>query len=138
MTTLVDTNVLSELRKGERANARVRAWFEGLDSDAIALSAVTVGEIRCGIERIRPRDTHAARAIERWLRGLLREHGDRVLAVDGVVAEEWGRMNASESLSVVDGLIAATAKVHGLIVATRNVKDLARSGVDVINPFDAG
>lgn len=132
---LLDTNVIAELRKGPRANARVRAWFAGLDPEAIRLSVVTIGEIRRGIESVRRRDIASARALERWLRRLLAEHQDRILEVDLPVAEEWGRMNVPDPVPVIDALLAATAKVHGLAVATRNVKDVARTGVDVVNPF---
>lgn len=137
MTVLVDTNVLAELRKGERANPNVLAWFAALEPDAVALSVVTIGEIRRGIESIRRRDRRAAASLDRWLRGLVRDHDERILGVDRAVAEEWGRLNVPNPLPVIDGLLAATARVHGLIVASRNVKDIARTGVDVINPFDA-
>jgi predicted nucleic acid-binding protein len=134
---LLDTNVIAELRKGPRANAQVRSWFAALDPEAIVLSVVTVGEIRRGIENVRRRDPATARALERWLRRVLTDHGDRILAVDLSIAEEWGRLNVPNPLPVIDGLLAATAKVHGLTLATRNVKDVARSGADVVNPFEA-
>jgi predicted nucleic acid-binding protein len=134
---LLDTNVIAEIRKGPRANAHVRSWFGALDPDAILLSVVTIGEIRRGIESVRRRDPVAATALEQWLRKVLRDHRDRVLAVDLPVAEEWGRLNVPDPLPVIDGLLAATAKVHGLTLATRNVKDVARSGADVVNPFEA-
>jgi len=133
---LLDTNIIAEIRKGSRANARVRSWFAALEADAILLSVVTIGEIRRGIENVRRRDPLAARALERWLRRLLADHADRILAVDLLVAEEWGRLNVPDPLPVIDGLLAATAKVHGLILATRNVKDVARSGADLVNPFE--
>jgi predicted nucleic acid-binding protein len=133
---LLDTNVITELRKGTRANANVRSWYAALDPEAILLSVVTVGEIRRGIESVRRRDSAAAQALERWLRRVLRDHGDRILAVDLAVAEQWGRLNVPDPLPVIDGLLAATAKVHGLTLATRNVKDVARSGADVVNPFE--
>jgi predicted nucleic acid-binding protein len=133
---LLDTNVIAEIRKGSRANAHVRSWFAALDPDAILLSVVTIGEIRKGIESVRRRDAAAARALERWLRRVLRDHRDRILAVDLPVAEEWGRLNVPDPVPVIDGLLAATAKVHGLTLATRNVKDVARSGAEVVNPFE--
>lgn len=136
MRFLLDTNVIAEIRKGSRANANVRSWFAALDSDAILLSVVTIGEIRRGIENVRRRDPAAARALDRWLRSVIEDHSDRILAVDLPVADEWGRLNVPDPLPVIDGLLAATAKVHGLILATRNVKDVARSGVDIVNPFD--
>lgn len=137
MRFLLDTNIIAEVRKGSRANPAVRSWFAALDPDDILLSVVTVGEIRRGIEGVRRRDPAAARALERWLRRVLADHADRILAVDLPVAEEWGRLNVPDPLPVIDGLLAATAKVHGLTLATRNVKDVARSGVDVVNPFEA-
>jgi toxin FitB len=133
---LLDTNVVAELRKGARANANVRSWFATLDPGAILLSVMTVGELRRGIESIRRRDPTAARVLERWLRRVLRDHGDRILAVDLPVAEEWGRLNVPDTLPVVDGILAATAKVHGLTLTTRNAKDVARSGIQVLNPFE--
>jgi len=133
---LLDTNVIAEIRKGSRANAHVRSWFAALDPDAILLSVVTIGEIRKGIENVRRRDAAAARALERWLRRVLRDHRDRILAVDLPVAEEWGRLNVPDPVPVIDGFLAATAKVHGLTLATRNVKDVARSGAEVVNPFE--
>jgi predicted nucleic acid-binding protein len=104
--------------------------------DAILLSVVTIGEIRRGIENVRRRDTLAARALERWLRRVLIDHSDRILAVDLLVAEQWGRLNVPDPLPVIDGLLAATAKVHGLTLATRNVKDVARSAANIVNPFE--
>ena len=136
MKFLLDTNVIAELRKGSRANTNVRAWFAALDPEAILLSVVTVGEIRRGIESVRRRDPAAARALERWLRRVLTDHSDRILAVDLSVAEEWGRLNVPDPMPVIDGLLAATARVHGLTLATRNVKDVARSGAEVVNPFE--
>lgn len=135
MKYLLDTNVIAEVRKGARANPHVRSWFEALDADAVVLSVVTIGEIRKGIENVRPRDPKSARALDRWLRRILTDHRERILPVDLRVAEEWGRLNAPDPLPVIDGLLAATAKVHRLTVATRNVKDVSRSGVDVVNPF---
>jgi toxin FitB len=135
VTYLVDTNVIAELRKGPRANVHVRAWFAGLEPGSIVLSALTIGEIRRGIESVRRRDPKGARALERWLRQLLRDHSDRILEVDLPVAEQWGRLNVPDPLPVIDGLLAATALVHGLTLATRNVKDVARSGAEIVNPF---
>jgi predicted nucleic acid-binding protein len=134
---LIDTNVLSELRKGSRADTSVTRWFESLPDDAIFISVLTVGEIRRGIENIRRRDVPAAAALETWLQRVLSGYSDRILPVERNVAEEWGRMNVPDPIPVVDGLLAATAKVHGLTVATRNVNDLANSGVPLFNPFEA-
>lgn len=136
MTYLLDTNVVAELRKGARASPHVRSWFAALAPDSIVLSVLTIGEIRRGIESVRRRDPQAARALDRWLRRVLLDHGDSIVGVDLAVAEEWGRLNVPDPVPVIDGLLAATAKVHGFILATRNVKDVARSGAEVVNPFE--
>ena len=135
MSFLVDTNVVFELRKGARANPRVAAWFAGLAEEEVYLSVLTVGEIRNGIERIRRRDRRAATALDRWLRTLVRDYEDRLLPVDRAVAEQWGRLNVPDPVPVVDGLLAATAAVHSLVLATRNVKDLERTQVALFDPF---
>ena len=132
---LIDTNVLSELRKGARADVNVRRWFEGIDEDSIFLSVLVTGEIRRGIEAIRKRDPRAAATLERWLDNVMEAHSERVLPVDAATADEWGRLDARGSLPVVDGLLAATARVHDLTLVTRNVKDVVRTGVDVLDPF---
>ena len=137
MRYLIDTNVISELRKGARADRRVADWFAGLTEDDLYVSVLTIGEIRKGIERIRLRDRRAAASLERWLHEVLEAHQDRILPVDEAVADEWGRLNVPDPLPVVDGLLAATATVHGLVLATRNVKDLRRTGVRLLNPFEA-
>jgi len=133
---LIDTNVISELRKGARADRRVVDWFAGLAEDDLYLSVLTVGEIRKGIERIRLRDRRAAASLERWLHEVIDAHRERILPIDQMVAEEWGRLNVPDPLPVVDGLLAATAAVHGLVLATRNVKNLLRTGVSLLNPFE--
>ena len=132
---LIDTNVLSELRKGARADVNVRRWFERIDEDAIFLSVLVTGEIRRGIESIRKRDPRAATALERWLDNVMEAHSERVLPVNAATADEWGRLDARGSLPVVDGLLAATARVHDLTLVTRNVKDVIRTGVDTLDPF---
>ncbi len=132
---LIDTNILSELRKGTRANPNVRRWFDALDENAVYLSALVTGEIRRGIEGIRRRDSRAAAALEAWLDNVIGAHADRLLPVDAAVADEWGRLDARGTLPVVDGLLAATARVHDLTLVTRNVKDVARTGVDLLDPF---
>ncbi|MGI0150284.1 MAG: type II toxin-antitoxin system VapC family toxin [Thermoplasmata archaeon] len=136
MSYLIDTNVLSELRKGRRCHPGVARWFASLPDDDIFLSVLTIGEIRRGIESIRRRDRKAAGVLEAWLKRVLAAREDRLLPVDREVAEEWGRVNVPDPIPVLDGLIAATARVHGLTVATRNVKDASRAGVPCVNPFD--
>jgi len=133
---LLDTNVVAELRKGKRANAGVRSWFAAVDPDDIRLSVLTIGEIRRGIENVRRRDPAAAAALERWLTRLVKDHADGLLPIDGPVAEEWGRLSVPNPWPVIDGLLAATAHVHGLTLVTRNVRDVVKTGVDVLNPFE--
>jgi predicted nucleic acid-binding protein len=132
---LIDTNVISELRKGSRADPAVVAWFADVADDEIFLSTLTLGEIRRGIESIRRRDPEAAAALDSWLGRISGTHRERVLPIDRAVAEEWGRMNVPDPLPVVDGLLAATARVNGLTLATRNAADIARAGVEYLNPF---
>ena len=135
MSYLLDTNVISELRKGERADLNVRGWFGELADDEIFLSVLTIGEIRRGVENVRRRDPKSGAALDSWLARLGEAHRDRILPVDRAIAEEWGRMNVPDPLPVVDGLLAATAKVVGLTLATRNVADVEGSGVELVDPF---
>jgi toxin FitB len=135
LSYLLDTNVISELRKGERANSNVSSWFTGLADEEIHLSVLTIGEIRCGVESVRRRDPDSAAALDSWLARLNEAHRDRILPVDRAIAEEWGRMNAPDPLPVVDGLLAATAKVVGLTLVTRHVADVERTGVELLDPF---
>ncbi len=135
MSYLIDTNVLSELRKGPRCDTRVAAWFADVPPEDVFLSVLAVGEIRRGVERIRRRDARSARVLEAWLRRLVAEHSDRILPIDDAVAEEWGRLNVPDPIPVIDGLMAATARVHGLTLATRNLKDIKRTGAACVNPF---
>jgi len=96
---------------------------------------LTIGELRRGIDGIQRRDQQAAAALNRWLRTLLDTYDDRILTVDRAVAEEWGHMNVPNPLPVIDSLLAATAKIHGLTLATRNTQDIVRTGVDYVDPF---
>lgn len=137
MSYLLDTNVISELRKGERADANAKAWFEGLGDEEIFVSVLTIGEIRRGIENVRRRDPDSAASLDSWLSRLGEAHRDRILPVDRAIAEEWGRMNVPDPLPVVDGLLAATAKVAGLTFVTRNVADVEGSGATVFDPFSS-
>jgi predicted nucleic acid-binding protein len=132
---LVDTNVISELRKRGRCDAGVAAWMEEIPSREIYLSAITLGEIRKGIENLRRRDAPAAQTLEGWLGEVIAAHSDRILPVDARIAEQWGRFSARDPLPVLDGLLAATAAVHGLTLVTRNLRDVERTGVSCHNPF---
>jgi predicted nucleic acid-binding protein len=132
---LIDTNVISELCKGARCDRSVASWFESLRPEEIFLSVLNLGELRRGLELIRRRDRVAAEALEEWHEALTRDFGERILPIDGEVATEWGRITIPNLLPVIDALLAATAKVHDLTLATRNTKDVLRTGVKCVNPF---
>jgi predicted nucleic acid-binding protein len=133
---LVDTNVVSELRKGPRTNARVRSWYDSVDAPALWMSVLSLGEIRRGVENVRRRDPAGATALDRWLQRLSRDHRGRVLPVTSAISDAWGALDARTGpLPIVDGLLAATAIVHELILVTRNVADFTRTGIDVFDPW---
>jgi predicted nucleic acid-binding protein len=132
---LLDTNVVSEARKGQRINANVLVWLKSTDETDLFLSVLVIGEIRNGIERARATDPAKARVLEQWCIGLERQYGDRLLPVTSTIAEKWGRLSAVRPLPVVDGLLAATAIVHDLTLATRDAMAVADLGVRLLNPF---
>ena len=135
MTYLLDTNVLSETRK-RQPEAGVANWIAATPPDRLHVSVLTLGEIEQGIARVRGRgDQNQASALDRWLRDVQAGFEDRVLPVTLPVAAAWGRQQYTRPLPVIDALLAATARVHGLTVVTRNVKDFELSGVRVLNPF---
>lgn len=135
MSFLLDTNVVSELRKRRRADRSVVAWFRQRRREDLYLSVLTVGELRQGVERVRRRDPASAEALEDWLRRTVVEFGDRIIAVDQAIAERWGRLGTPDPVPAVDGLIAATALVRDLVVVTRDHDHLARIGVPHLDPF---
>jgi predicted nucleic acid-binding protein len=132
---LIDTNVISELYRGEKCDPRVARWFDSIGDADLFISVLVLGEIRKGAEKIRHRDPDRAKTIEIWLSGLEDIFDDRVLPVDSQVADVWGRMSARRSVPVVDCLQAATAKVLGLTMVTRNTSDFDGLDVAVLNPF---
>lgn len=134
MAYLLDTNVVSETRRGG-PNANVLRWLASVDSDDLYISALVLGEVRQGIERLRPRDPERAAEFESWLHTLERDYSERVVPITAEVADEWGRLNARKPLPVIDGLLAATARVHGWTLVTRNRKDVERTGVRLLDPF---
>ena len=136
MNFLVDTNVISELRKGERCDRNVAAWYASIEEIDLYLSVLVTGEIRRGIERARRRDPGRAAVFEHWLTELDAAFGDRILPIDRAIADEWGRLSAIRTVPAVDGLLAATARVHRMILATRNAADVAGLGTEVLNPFE--
>lgn len=130
---LLDTNVVSELRK-IRPHGAVVSWISGLNPAQLCLSAVTLGELQAGIERTRRQDPGKASELEAWLESLPLSHD--VLPMDAACFREWGRLIERRSDDLVeDAMIAATARVHNLIVATRNERHFRILGVELFNPF---
>jgi predicted nucleic acid-binding protein len=132
---LLDTNVLSELRKEQRCDAGVRQWFAETAEDELFISVLVLGEIRQGIERIRLRDPAQARSLEKWLLWIVSKFADRLLPVDEKVADQWGRLGLRQPVPLLDAFLAATALVHGLTVVSRDEEGFRNTGVPVVNPF---
>jgi predicted nucleic acid-binding protein len=135
---LVDTDVISEIRKGEKANPGVRGFFAAASKEAIPLyiSVVTIGELRTGVERLRHRgDVPQAKRLERWLRQLTTAYADTILPIDVDIAQVWGRLRVPNPENPLDKQIAATALIHDLAVATRNTAHFEPTGVRIHNPF---
>jgi predicted nucleic acid-binding protein len=135
---LVDTDVISEARKGTKGNAGVRAFFHGAlrDNAALFLSAITIGELRQGIETIRHRgDAAQAQRLERWLDRVTEDYADAILPCDAETAQIWGRLRVPHPENPLDKQIAATALIYDLAVVTRNSTHYASTGVRVVNPF---
>jgi predicted nucleic acid-binding protein len=135
VNVLVDTNVISELKRGRNAAASVAAWFTAMPPERVFTSVVVLGEIRRGIELLARRDKRQADTIERWYATMRLRLGSRVLAVDEPVMTVWSRISVPDMLPAYDGLIAATALVHSMTVATRNTADFRRVGVQVVDPW---
>jgi toxin FitB len=132
---LLDTNVVSELRK-PKPHGAVMQWVDGLTNEQIFLSAVSVGEIQAGIERTRRQHPGKAREIEDWADRLILAY--RILPMDTACFEEWGRLMAGKLDRIpADAMIAATARVHDMVVATRNERDFEDLQVRIFNPFTA-
>jgi predicted nucleic acid-binding protein len=132
---LLDTNVISEIRKHERAHASVVRWVARTPVKDIGTSVVVIAEIRRGIELKRRGDPAQAEALDRWYAQMRTRLGERVLAVDEPIAEAWALMSVPHPLPLVDGLLAATCKVRALTLVTRNTEDIARTGVIFFDPF---
>ena len=135
MRFLLDTNILSELRKGERSDPGVREWYARVADEELAVSVLALGEIRLGILRLRRRDPEAAGHLDAWLTRLEAAHRGRLLPVDAEVTRIWAEINAERSLPVIDSLQAATALAHGLTFVTRNVRDLVGVPLPLLDPF---
>lgn len=135
---LIDTNVVSEIRKGHKADAGVRKFFADVAASQVQvfLSVITVGELRRGVALIRHRgDALQARRLERWLQSILTDFAGNVLDVDAEIAQLWGQLCAPRAENALDKLIAATALIHGLTVVTRNGRHFSATGVPLLNPF---
>jgi predicted nucleic acid-binding protein len=135
MSFLLDTNIVSEARR-PRGDPNVKAWLASVSADDLYLSVLVVGEVKRGVERLRRRDPAQAAVFEAWLARLRRDYANRLIPITVQVAEEWGRMNVPIPIPTIDGLMAATAKVHGLTFMTRNTADLLPTGVPLLNPFE--
>jgi predicted nucleic acid-binding protein len=134
---LIDTNVISEVRKGDKCDRQVASWYASIDDADIYLSVLVLGEIRRGVECVRVGDPARSRALDRWLAEVVKAFAGRIIPVDQAVADAWGRMSAGRTVPAVDALMAATAKVYGMTLATRNVARVADLGADILNPFEA-
>lgn len=139
MMFLLDTNVISELRKAGdgRADANVTRWLSGEDAASFYISAVTLFELELGILRIERRDTEQGERLRTWMRTrVVPEFAERTLPLDSSVAQRCARLHVPDPRPERDAYIAATALVHGMTVVTRNVADFAPCGVSVINPWE--
>lgn len=135
---LIDTNVISEARKRSKANKGVQAFFKQVikEQTPVYISVVTLGELRRGVELIRHRgDVRQAHQLERWLETLLADYQDYILDIHQNIAQLWGRLRVPYPENSLDKQIAATALIYDLTVVTRNHKDFASTGVQLLNPF---
>jgi predicted nucleic acid-binding protein len=135
---LIDTNIISEVRKGDRCDPHVSAWYASIADEDLFLSTLVLGEIRNGVELARSRDPDKAVTLERWLLKIEATFDGRVLGIDNAVSDRWGRMSAIRPIPVIDGLLAATAVTYGLTLVTRNDRDIAGLGAAILNPFRIG
>jgi toxin FitB len=133
---LLDTNVISEVGKGGQSDQNASTWYDSIAPDSLCISVLAIGEIRAGVEKLRLRQARRAAAFDRQLVLVIDLFADRIIGIDRRIAEQWGRLNARLRRPAVDGLLAATALVHGLTVVTRNARDFASTGAEVLNPFD--
>jgi toxin FitB len=134
---LLDTNIISEIRKRERAHAGVARWVAQTPVTEIGTSVIVLAEIRRGIELKRRTDPKQATSLDQWFAQMRSRLEDRVLSVDEPVAEAWALLSVPDPLPLIDGLLAATAKVYGLTLVTRNVADISRTHVSLLNPFSS-
>lgn len=134
---LLDTNVLSELRRRERTHPKVAAWADTVHASDLFLSAITILEIEAGTLQLARRDATQGRVLRAWIDGkVLPAFADRILPIDTAVAQRCARLHVPDPRAERDALIAATALVHRMRVVTRNVADFQPMGVDLLNPWD--
>jgi len=136
---LIDTDVISELRKGAKANANVKRFFSSVaeNDEALYLSAITIGELRRGVEIIRHRkDRSQAKRLESWLQAILRDYGEHILEFGTEEAQVWGRLRVPHPENAIDKQIAAIALTHDLTIVTRNADHFETLGLRVLNPFN--
>ena len=133
---LLDTNIVSELSRSRR-DPSLAAWWEQVDAGQLYISVLTLGELQHGIERLRHRDADRAERIARWADELRAEFENHILPIDVATAQLWGELSTDRSRPVVDTLIAATAIVHGMMLVTRNLRDMRGLPVELVNPFTA-
>jgi len=133
---LLDTNVVSALRKRSQGDDDLRRWFSSHQDDEFWLSVLVVGELLRGVELIARRDATAARVLREWLESIREEFADRILPITIAISERWAVLSVPDPIPVVDGLLAATAIEHDLTLVTRNAADIVRTGVAYVNPFE--
>lgn len=135
MSFLIDTDIISEVRKGARCDRHVAAWYASIADSDLYLSVLVLGEIRKAVEAARSTDPARAEAMATWLEQVHRAFEGRILPVDYAVAMEWGRISALKALPVVLGLLAATAKANGMTLVTSHDEEVKALGVKTFNPF---
>jgi len=133
---LLDTNVVSEMRKTQR-NEQVLSFVDSVDASALFISVLSLGELRRGIEIKKRSDLVAAEVLERWVDGVERDYVDRLLGVDLATARMWGELSADRTRPAIDTLLAATAILRGMTFVTRNTVDVEGINVRVLNPWSA-
>ena len=135
MSYLLDTNVLSELRKGPQANRRVREWDNHVDDEERFTSIIVIAELLKGVQALARKDAGAGAALDRWVDRVIDNFAERILPIDLQVAPVWAQLMAPRSRPPLDILIAATALAHGLTLVTRNMTDFEGTGVALLNPW---
>ena len=136
MAYLIDTNIISEIQKGNKADPGVKKWYATVDEDQIYLSVLVMAELQQGIELLRRRDVKQAKILDKRMRTFRETMEDRILPINLNIAMRWAKNNVPDRFPVIDGLLAATAIEYDLTLVTRNVKDVERSGARLLNPFE--